>query len=111
MQLFNDEREEECLELLKAVSPEYPFDKEKDIEMLGLIREQFPMVDLAEELKQWRVWVLDNPPKTKGKGKWNWRARFRTWVKNSEQYGRGTGGRSDAANAAAFGSTRATEKW
>ena len=109
MKLFDDLEpwEREALDLLRQVSDQYPFDPVKDLGLLRILREQFPDVDLAEELKQWRVWVMDNPPKAK----WNWRARFRTWVNHSEQYRRGTRGRSNAADPAAFGSTRETERW
>lgn len=116
MKLFDDadEQERDLLEGLKAVHKKYPFDEEKDLEMLRAMHADFPTVDLREMMREWKMWVLDHDPK---KG-WNWRLRFRNWVKNNERYSRERAGhngrvgrRYNAAGAEAFSSTGEAEKW
>ena len=103
--------DDELLEALQDVHKDYPFDEDKDREMLRTLREDFPMVDLRESMREWKMWVLDHDPK---KG-WNWRLRFRNWVRNSERYSRErngrTGRRHNAAGRENFPSTGEAEKW
>jgi hypothetical protein len=70
-----------CLSLLKSI-PGYPFKYEKD---LGLIRDlliDFPTLDIGDEIKDWKTWLMDNNLK----GNVNFRSRLRRWLKNSKRY-------------------------
>lgn len=75
--------EREILNFLKGIS-DYPFDFELDLEFLRTLWVDFPGIKILEQLKQWKVWLLDNKKKLRGK-KVNYRSRFRNWLKNAQE--------------------------
>lgn len=76
-------KDEEILNQLKSI-PGYPFDFKKDLSFIKDLLIDFPTLDLIEEIKKWKVWLLDsNLDKRK---KRNYRSRFRNWLKNSIKY-------------------------
>ncbi|MFZ0448672.1 MAG: hypothetical protein WAL98_05455 [Desulfatiglandaceae bacterium] len=75
------QNERYLLALLKSI-PGYPFKYEKD---LGVIRDlliDFPTLDLGDEIKDWKTWLMDNNLKKNV----NFRSRLRRWLKNSKRY-------------------------
>jgi hypothetical protein len=70
--------------------PGWPVDEAKDRALLADLREQFPALDLIEEIRQWRVWMLDHESKKKVRH----RARFRVWCAKAAEFEerRGVGG-------------------
>ena len=81
--------EREVLNFLKSIAG-YPFDYELDLEFLRTLWVDFPGIKILEQLKKWKVWLLDNRKKLRGK-KVNYRSRFRNWLKNTQEgrYGKG----------------------
>jgi hypothetical protein len=73
--------ERRYLGLLKSV-PGYPFNFEKDLPFIRDLLVDFPALDLAMEIKDWKTWLMDK----RLKGKINYRSRLRRWVKNSIKY-------------------------
>lgn len=71
-------------------TPGWPVDETKDRALLRDLREQFPSLDLIEEIRQWRVWMLDHESKKKVRH----RARFRVWCAKAVEFAasRGVGG-------------------
>ena len=67
----------EILDLLKTIKG-YPFDLETDLDYLIGIWPDFEMADIPNEVKKWRVWLMDNKGKL-GK-KPNYRLRLRHWL-------------------------------
>ena len=91
--------EREILNFLKGVSG-YPFDYKLDLEFLRTLWVDFPGIKILEELKKWKVWLLDN--KKNLRKKVNYRSRFRNWLKIAQEGRYGTsrepskkGGRKD----------------
>lgn len=68
---------QEILNLLKTIKG-YPFDLETDLDYLIGIWPDFEMADIPNEVKKWRVWLMDNEGKL-GK-KPNYRLRLRHWL-------------------------------
>lgn len=75
--------EREILNFLKGIS-DYPFDYKLDLEFLRTLWVDFPGIKILEELKKWKVWLLDHKKKLRGK-KVNYRSRFRNWLKNAQE--------------------------
>jgi hypothetical protein len=73
--------ERSYLHLLKSISA-YPFDFQKDLAFIRDLLVDFPTLDLAKEIKDWKTWLLDN----KLKGKINFRSRLRKWLSKSVGY-------------------------
>jgi hypothetical protein len=73
--------ERRYLNLLKSI-PGYPFNFEKDLPFIRDLLVDFPALDLAMEIKDWKTWLMDK----RLKGKINYRSRLRRWVKNSIKY-------------------------
>ena len=69
------------LSLLKNISS-YPFNFERDLAFIRDLLVDFPTLDLEQEIKAWKVWLLDKNLK----GKINYRSRLRRWLKNSIRY-------------------------
>lgn len=65
----------------------YPYIEEKDLPFVRDLLEEFPSLDLVEQIKQWQIWLLDNQEKIgKGKKKINFRARLRRWCSNTSKW-------------------------
>jgi Replication initiator protein A len=74
-------QERYCISLLKTI-PGYPFTHSKDLELIWDLIADFPKLDLGNEIKDWKTWLMDNSLK----GKVNYRSRLRRWMKNSNKY-------------------------
>lgn len=92
--------ERNILNFLKGISG-YPFEFETDLEFLRTLWVDFPGIKILEELKKWKVWLLDN--KKRLKKKVNYRSRFRNWLKNAQEGEYGTSRQS--------GSKSSRESW
>jgi len=73
--------ERQALKELKAV-PGYPFDLEKDPELLRSLMIDFPTVDPIDEIKKWRAYKLDHPLAKKS----NPRLQLRKWFENAVKW-------------------------
>lgn len=80
-ELVNNPILRECLNILKSIK-NYPFDTEKDIELINSLLIDFPSLDIKEELKKWAIYKLDKPLKKDS----NPRLQFRNWCKNSAKW-------------------------
>lgn len=89
------------LELQKT--PGWPFDPSKDRLLLNDLRDSYPQLDLIEEIRAWRAWMLDHETKKKVKP----RARLRTWCSKAIEFRRG-GGRPSSGSGGG-GSPQAPE--
>jgi len=72
-----------CRELRKM--PGYPYTDDKDLPFVRDLLEEFPCLDLAAEIKQWQIWLLDNQEKV-FKKKVNHRSRLRRWCLNAAKW-------------------------
>lgn len=52
-----------------------------DERYFALLQQEFPDVDILEQLKIFHMWTLDAPQPVK-----HMRMRFRNWVKNSQRF-------------------------
>lgn len=60
----------------------YPYHEDKDPRYFSRLIDDFPSVDIEEELKQFHAWTLDqSQDKTI-----YYRSRFRSWLKKSMEY-------------------------
>jgi hypothetical protein len=65
----------------------YPYDQDKDKAFLRDLLADFPTLNLVEEIKQWRAWLMDNQERVKGKVKRiNYRSRLRRWCTNASAW-------------------------
>jgi len=78
------EQERLHLSLLKSI-PGYPFDFEKDLSFFRDLLIDFPTIDITEELKKWKTWLLDKNFENRKK-KVNYRLRLRRWLTNALKY-------------------------
>ena len=69
------------LQLLKSI-PDYPFNHQKDLAFIQDLVIEFPGANISNNIKDWKVWLLDNPLK----GKINYRSRLRKWIQTSMRY-------------------------
>ena len=69
------------LNTLKSI-PNYPFNFARDLSFIRDLLVDFPNLDLEQEIKDWKTWLLDR----KLKGNINYRSRLRRWLKNSLKY-------------------------
>jgi len=69
------------LKLLKSI-PGYPFNFEKDLPFIRDLLVDFPSLNLAMEIRDWKTWLMDK----RLTGRINYRSRLRRWVKNSIRY-------------------------
>jgi hypothetical protein len=61
---------------LEMYFKEYPFHWDTDMLFFRQVLDEFPELDVLEELKRFRVWLLD-----KGESQCsNYRSRFRNWL-------------------------------
>lgn len=81
--------EREILNFLKTI-PGYPFDYERDLEFLRTLWTDFPDllgigpgIKILEELKKWKVWLIDHRKKLRGQI--NYRLRFRNWLEIAQK--------------------------
>ena len=74
-----------CNELQKM--PGYPYEEEKDHTFLSGLIQEFPLIDLIEQIKQWKCWMLDNEDQVTKK-RVNHRSRLRRWCKNADAWGK-----------------------
>lgn len=81
MRLFedDDQRVEEALQELENW-PEYPYEPDVDRKAVVQLVAEFPMLDLAEEIRQWRMYCLDVGDDLSGR-KVRHRARLRNWCR------------------------------
>lgn len=70
------------LNFLKGIS-KYPYNYQTDLEFLRTLWVDFPGIKILEELKKWKVWLMD--ARVRLRGKVNYRSRFRNWLKIAEQ--------------------------
>ena len=70
--------------------PGWPVDEMADRTLLRDLCEQFPTLDLIEEIRKWRAWMLDHESKKKVRP----RARLRRWCVTAVEIAarRGVGG-------------------
>ena len=85
--------------------PGYPYDEITDRAFLEDLQQQFPQLDLIEEIRAWKTWLMDNIGQSgqikhdisKKLRKVNYRSRLRRWCKNATEWkakepkGQGTG--------------------
>jgi hypothetical protein len=81
----SDRSLEEILEFLKRFGT-YPYDEEKDREFLTELLQDFPTVNVLDQLKEFQAWVLDRD----NDRKIGYRTAIRKWVKRSQQWDRCT---------------------
>jgi len=62
----------------------YPFDREKDLEMYEKLKERYPQLDLVESIKDWSTYKIDKPLKDKC----NPRSQINTSCKKHVEWGR-----------------------
>lgn len=78
---------EEVIAAFRKV-PGYPVDEKRDRAWLAeLVSDEgftLDKIDLVEEVRSWKAYILDKPFDKKSKP----RAQFRTWIKNSLAWGR-----------------------
>ena len=84
--LLESDSARHSLHLLKSIQG-YPFDYKKDLTFIQDLLIDFPSADINSNIKDWKVWLLDNPLK----GKINYRSRLRKWIQNSIRYKSGKG--------------------
>jgi hypothetical protein len=75
--------EAEFLAVLETI-PNYPFDRQKDLEMYHRLKERYPALDHLEAIKDWREYKADKPLK---KGD-NPRSQINTAFKKYVEWGR-----------------------
>lgn len=75
--LGSDERE--SLNVLKAaLGSRYDFTTE--LEFVRVLLADFPLVDIVEELRKWKTWLLDKPLTTNSRP----HSQIRNWMKNAK---------------------------
>lgn len=62
--------------------PNWPADDTKDRKFVAELAAKYPQSNLLQEAFGWRVWMMDHNQKKEVKP----RARFVTWIRNSESY-------------------------
>jgi hypothetical protein len=65
-----------------AKMPRFPSDPAVDVSWLRDLIDEYPTVDVVEEIKKWRTWMLEHESRRKV----NYRARFRNWCKRSAEW-------------------------
>lgn len=75
MNLLTD-NEKNILDLLKNV-PGYKFKLDTDLAFIRDLQNDFPMTNVLDKLKGWKVWLLDHPLKKTS----NPRSQIRNWLK------------------------------
>lgn len=83
--------------------PGWPADRKKDRELICMLMEQYPTIDLSDEITKWRAWMLSYESKRKV----NHRARFANWCSLAANRARG---RSVSRHAAGAGAPRPTAR-
>jgi len=68
----------ECL----ANIPDYPFSEETDRPLVAELIDDFPEIDLVEQLKAWHWYRIDNPSRLK-----NPRGALRRWMIKAREFG------------------------
>jgi predicted phage replisome organizer len=64
--------------------PNYPLDREKDLEMYKTMEERYPTLNLVEAIEDWRQYKLDKPLTAKS----NSRSQINTSFKNYAKWGK-----------------------
>ena len=75
------QNEKDLLSVLKSVE-NYPFDYEKDLQMIRNLMIDFPKLDITYQLKRWAAYKLDKPLVKKS----NPRSQLRNWFEKAEQW-------------------------
>jgi len=57
----------------------FPFDFDTDLDFIHSLSADFPSLDLAEHIKDWKTWLWDNKKNLHGKVRY--RSRLRNWLK------------------------------
>jgi hypothetical protein len=68
-------------------TPGWPVDESKDRALVRDLLDRYPQLDLVEEVRKWRDWMLDHESRKKVRH----RARFGTWCSKAVTYGRAPG--------------------
>ena len=77
---FDNAYQDILLECLASI-PDYPFSEEIDRPLLAELMQDFPEVDLIDQLKAWRWYRVDNPTKLK-----NPRGALRRWMQRAREF-------------------------
>lgn len=90
--------------------PEWPADDAKDREYARQLKAAYPGLDLIEEVRAWRLWMIDHDDKGRGVKS---RARFTNWCRNAVRFGgsRGSAARSRQARGRAGTRARTAEEF
>ncbi len=72
-------KEQEFLEVLAKV-PNYPLDREKDLEMYHTLEERYPKLNLIDAIESWRIHKLDKPLKPNASPRAQINNAFRKYV-------------------------------
>ncbi len=86
-----DLRKQQLAQVLTYLRTEfvgYPFNEEKDPRYFKLLFDEFPTLNIEEEVKQYHAWTLDQD---EGK-KIFYRSRFRSWLKMAKRFTSGRRG-------------------
>ncbi len=75
--------EQEFLSVLELV-PNYPFSRQKDLEMYHTMRQRYPTLNHIEAIKDWQTYKLDKPLKAKD----NPRSQINTAFKKYVEWGK-----------------------
>lgn len=80
--ILTDE-ENRFLNVLNII-PNYPLNRDKDLEMYKSLSERYPELDLVEAIEKWRIYKLDKPLDSKS----NARSQINTSFKNYVKWGK-----------------------
>jgi len=75
-------KRDQLLNYLKSDFDSYPYSDKKDPKYFERLVEEFPDLDLGDELRQYHAWILDQPDDKKI----YYRSRFRSWLKTALQF-------------------------
>jgi len=73
---------DQLLSYLKSEFEIYPYSETKDPNYFGRLLDEFPDLDIGDELRQYHAWILDQPDDKKI----YYRSRFRSWLKTALQF-------------------------
>lgn len=73
---------DQLLSYLSVEFDRYSFSEEKDRKYYSQLIDEFGDLDIAEELKQFHAWTLDQPDDKKI----FYRSRFRSWLKTARDF-------------------------
>lgn len=70
--------------------PNYPFDGQKDLQFINSLKTDFPTIDILQEVKSWKTWLIDKPLIKDS----NPRTKLRNWFKKAVEHEKQSIGRS-----------------